>query len=63
MSEHKFWSTQPVPQQEIEKTEFGPIEIKTVEEVRKEELPLPTGYEWYSFDVSSDKDVCSCIHV
>eukprot|EP00761_Pharyngomonas_kirbyi_P003542 gb/GECH01003546.1/.p1 GENE.gb/GECH01003546.1/~~gb/GECH01003546.1/.p1 ORF type:complete len:444 (+),score=121.89 gb/GECH01003546.1/:1-1332(+) len=52
---HKFWNTQPVPQTEKEKVQdIGPIENKTLEDVRKEPLPLPKGYEWTELDIMND---------
>lgn len=49
--EHKFWSTQPVPQQNAVVEESGPIEVKTVADVSKTPYPLPTGFEWSNVDL------------
>ncbi|KIK57706.1 hypothetical protein GYMLUDRAFT_75318 [Collybiopsis luxurians FD-317 M1] len=54
MGEHKFWSTQPVPQMGE-----GPPEVdgyiepsKPLEEVRQEPYPLPKDFEWTVIDVN-----------
>ncbi|EGG14860.1 glycylpeptide N-tetradecanoyltransferase [Cavenderia fasciculata] len=49
---HAFWDTQPVPKldQVIEKN--GPIETKTLDDVRKEPLSLPPQFEWSTIDVN-----------
>ncbi|KAI9634584.1 Glycylpeptide N-tetradecanoyltransferase [Dioszegia hungarica] len=61
IGEHKFWKTQPVPQTlsgssfAMMAMEEGPIDpIKTVEEVRQEPLPLPSGFEWSLIDIKND---------
>ncbi|KAH9483926.1 Glycylpeptide N-tetradecanoyltransferase [Psilocybe cubensis] len=53
MGEHKFWSTQPVPQLgEGPPTEDGFIEpSKPREEVRQEPYPLPKDFEWSTLDI------------
>lgn len=69
----QFWKTQPVPQtlvqrmqsaaggssaHIIEDIEEGPIDDpKTVDEVRKEPLALPNGYEWHTIDINNASDV------
>ena len=61
--EHKFWSTQPVPQFEIKEDTRedgedvdGPIDpSKTVADVRKEGYDLPPGYEWDEVDVETQE--------
>ena len=44
---HKFWSTQPVVQaaqsDSSKPIELGPLEEKTVADVRQEPYPLPNG--------------------
>jgi glycylpeptide N-tetradecanoyltransferase len=54
---HKFWDTQPVPKLSDSLSEFGPFEVKKVEEIQKEPYPLPKGYEWYEADVNSNEDM------
>jgi len=54
---HKFWSTQPVPQHGDQPTENGPIEEKTVDEVRATPYPIPRGFEWCSCDMTDQKTV------
>mmetsp|Transcript_2473 Transcript_2473/g.3351 ORF Transcript_2473/g.3351 Transcript_2473/m.3351 type:complete len:457 (+) Transcript_2473:110-1480(+) len=59
--EHKFWKTQPVKQQEtaddkgaVKETEsgsLGPLEEKTLDQVRKEPYPLPRGFHWVSVNI------------
>ena len=64
--EHKFWSTQPVPQfvdgrrakEEAEEEDAdGPIDdsSKTVADVPKEGYGLPPGYEWDEVDVETQE--------
>ncbi|GBG24930.1 Glycylpeptide N-tetradecanoyltransferase [Hondaea fermentalgiana] len=64
--EHKFWSTQPVPQSssgggegadEDDETKVGPLEVKTVDEVRQTPYALPKGFEWCSLDVDDEEVV------
>ncbi|KDR81698.1 hypothetical protein GALMADRAFT_239825 [Galerina marginata CBS 339.88] len=54
LGEHKFWSTQPVPQpNEGPPVEDGYIEpSKPREEVRQEPYPLPKDFEWSVLDIS-----------
>lgn len=56
INQHKFWKTQPVVKQS-EVTEVGPIETRTLEEVRKDPYPLPKEYEWYDINVHDKEDV------
>ncbi|PVF98877.1 N-myristoyl transferase [Serendipita vermifera] len=54
MGEHKFWSTQPVPQLgEAAPQQDGPIEAsKPVSEVRQAPYPLPKDFEWVTVDIT-----------
>ncbi|KAH7871732.1 N-myristoyl transferase [Lentinula edodes] len=54
MGEHKFWSTQPVPQLgEGPPEEDGYIEpSKPADEVRQEPYPLPKDFEWSIIDIT-----------
>lgn len=54
--EYRFWSTQPVPQMDdgVDAGDGEPIEVKTVEDVRKEGYPLIAGFEWCDVDVNDD---------
>jgi len=61
-SEHKFWRTQPVPQtgNEIERlnpNEFGPLETKNVDDIKKEPFDLPPGFVWSQLDVSDHQQL------
>jgi glycylpeptide N-tetradecanoyltransferase len=53
--EHKFWGTQPVPAMNADPALLGsdgPIDdIKTVEDVRAEPLPLPSAFEWANVNI------------
>jgi glycylpeptide N-tetradecanoyltransferase len=43
--------------------EEGPIDpIKTVDEVRQEPLPLPSGFEWSLIDIKNDVQVSYVPH-
>ena len=57
--EYKFWGTQPVPQFNEEcKTEFGEIwKDHKVEDLDKEPLTLPEGYEWKDVDLSKQVEM------
>ena len=56
---HKFWNKQPVPQmgQTYDDAVNGPIEEKTLEDVRKEPLLLPAAFEWVELDLNDEKEV------
>jgi len=54
---HKFWNTQPVPQQERPKDVHGEIETKKVEEIRARPLRLPNEFEWCDCDMTDSKTV------
>mmetsp|Transcript_4062 Transcript_4062/g.8736 ORF Transcript_4062/g.8736 Transcript_4062/m.8736 type:complete len:455 (+) Transcript_4062:199-1563(+) len=66
--QHKFWSTQPVPQNgavsssEVDSSEaavptVGPLETKTVSDVRQTPYALPKGFEWSTIDVEDPEQV------
>ena len=56
MEKHKFWNNQPI---DISKNslENKPVEIKTIEDVRKNSYGLPLEYEWYTFDLNNEDDL------
>lgn len=54
---HKFWDKQPVPKLAESSTDNEPIEIKTVDDVRKKPYKLPTGYSWSVVDVNKPEQV------
>lgn len=54
MEEYKFWKTQPVAKfGESEEAQEGPIEHKTVDQVRQEPYPLHESFEWATLDLNS----------
>ena len=58
--EHRFWSTQPVPQhgsQAPQEETNGPIEVKEVKDVRAKPLNLPKGFAWCNCDMNDEKIV------
>jgi len=58
-TEHKFWDKMPMPsfkEAAPEKVESGPLENKTLDDVRKQPLKLPKGFEWYEVDLNDEKD-------
>jgi glycylpeptide N-tetradecanoyltransferase len=58
--EHKFWNTQPVLQlkEEIDQQENSAIDTKTkLEDIRKEPLNMPAGFEWKEFDIMDPTEV------
>mmetsp|Transcript_19914 Transcript_19914/g.29793 ORF Transcript_19914/g.29793 Transcript_19914/m.29793 type:complete len:414 (+) Transcript_19914:103-1344(+) len=54
---HKFWNTQPVPQDERPKDKYGEIEQKKVEDIRAKPLRLPAPFEWNDCDMTDAKTV------
>lgn len=59
--EHKFWSTQPVPQsaeQVYDATETGPFEENRAPAlVRQEAFRLPSEFEWVTLDIGSSTEL------
>ena len=57
--EYKFWSTQPVPQFDKEcEVKFGEIwKDHKVEDLQKEPLTLPDGFEWVDVDLSKQNEL------
>lgn len=56
MKDYKFWKTQPVPKFNEEIDSEGPIEVKTVEQISTEPLPLLKEFEWADLDLNTDSD-------
>ncbi|EGC32258.1 hypothetical protein DICPUDRAFT_155807 [Dictyostelium purpureum] len=54
---HDFWDTQPVPKISDNVVESGPIENKTLDDVRKEPLALPDAFEWVEVDVNNSEEL------
>lgn len=53
--DHKFWDTQPVPKPtELAVEKKGAFEQKTLDEVSKVPVKLPSGFVWEDFDLSND---------
>lgn len=58
----EFWDSQPVPKTkdliagDLDDV-HGPLEKKTVEDVRKEPYPLPAGFEWGIVDLDNDAEL------
>ncbi|CAD7947654.1 unnamed protein product [Amoebophrya sp. A25] len=57
---HAFWDTQPVPKMTEAHLDTdqdaGPMEIKTLDDVRKEPYPLPDAFEWFVLDIKNDEE-------
>jgi len=51
VKEHKFWDTQPVPKLGETVTMHGPLETKTIDQVKVEPYNLPAGFEWSVIDI------------
>eukprot|EP01084_Bolivina_argentea_P097177 174709_1 len=64
-SEHKFWGKQPVPQmdEKIDPSANGPIEEKTLDDVRKKPYLLPSAYEWVDLDLTDDHEIDELYHL
>ncbi|KAI7867525.1 acyl-CoA N-acyltransferase [Spinellus fusiger] len=57
-TEHKFWSTQPVPKHDEVVTENGPIDPATpMDQISKEPSPLPKEFEWCLVDMTQEKEL------
>ncbi|KAN0037164.1 hypothetical protein ACTFIV_002500 [Dictyostelium citrinum] len=54
---HEFWDTQPVPKIDDKIIESGPIENKTIEDVRKDPLTLPPAFEWIELDCNKPEEL------
>jgi len=54
---HEFWDNQPVPRLDEDVTETGPIETKTVDQVRQQPYVLPSNFEWYCLDLTNKADL------
>eukprot|EP00753_Platysulcus_tardus_P012126 PLAT3339.65.p2 GENE.PLAT3339.65~~PLAT3339.65.p2 ORF type:complete len:511 (+),score=229.54 PLAT3339.65:32-1564(+) len=56
---HVFWDAQPVPKldEDLSDVEPGPIEEKTLADIRTEPYPLPGGFVWCALDMTSEEDV------
>lgn len=63
--DHKFWNTQPVVDynSKVEAEEIGPIDVKTVEQVRKEPYALPANFCWAECDVMDPAMVDEVYHL
>jgi len=60
MEKHLFWKNQPIElvgSNESEKIINHPIEIKSINDIKKEPYLLPDGYEWYIFDLNNETDL------
>lgn len=60
--EHKFWNTQPVPQDEeqlsqIKIEDMGAIENTDISKVRKDPYNLPQNFEWVILDMNKEDDL------
>lgn len=60
---HKFWDTQPVPRLDATVTETGPLEKKTIAEVRQEPYNMPAGFEWSVVDITDTKQEDEVYHL
>ncbi len=54
---HGFWDTRPVPKlsEDYGTEKPGPLEIKTLKDVKKDPYTLPEPFEWCSLDLFDDK--------
>jgi len=55
--EHKFWESQPVVQYNENFEKIGPLENKTIYDIRKEPYNLPESFYWVSMDVNNNDDL------
>jgi hypothetical protein len=56
---HPFWASQPVlgMKEGASQVQSEPVEVKTLDQVQKEPLGLPEGFEWVEIDVSNDEEM------
>ena len=60
MEKHSFWKNQPIDSiklNDLTKIINNPIEIKTIDDIKKEPISLPEGYEWHTFDLNNEEDL------
>lgn len=60
MESHTFWKTQPVIDTGIlciPESEFGPIEIPTLNQIKTEPVGLPPGFEFHILDLDNDEEL------
>ena len=60
MEKHSFWKNQPIDSiklNDLTKIINHPIEVKTIDDVKKEPYSLPDGYEWHTFDLNNETDL------
>ncbi|ORZ37236.1 Myristoyl-CoA:protein N-myristoyltransferase, N-terminal domain-domain-containing protein [Catenaria anguillulae PL171] len=56
--QHKFWSTQPVPQSPDDRDKDGPLEPnREPEAMRQTPYNLPAGFEWVEVDVNKEEEL------
>ncbi|KAG7397435.1 glycylpeptide N-tetradecanoyltransferase [Phytophthora boehmeriae] len=60
--EHRFWGTQPVPkfgatELSVSDGHEGPIETKSVDQVRQEAYHMPPGFKWTEIDINDAVEV------
>ncbi|ETO11747.1 hypothetical protein RFI_25625 [Reticulomyxa filosa] len=53
---HAFWDKEPVPslKQEVGNDVNDPVEVKTLDDVRKKPLLLPKDFEWFDMDLRDE---------
>ncbi|KAJ4461830.1 putative Glycylpeptide N-tetradecanoyltransferase [Paratrimastix pyriformis] len=58
---HAFWDTQPVPHRESELAPsisgMRPLENAQTKVIRRDPLPLPPGFEWFTVDVDNQSEM------
>ncbi|CAN3358464.1 glycylpeptide N-tetradecanoyltransferase [Diutina catenulata] len=57
MKDYKFWKTQPVPALDEPIAAEGPIEVKAVDKVPAEPLPMLDAFEWSTIDVENSAEL------
>ena len=57
LGEHKFWNSQAIVTAREKLKKKGEIKHFNKNEIPKEPLPLPEGFEWSPFDIEDDDQV------
>jgi glycylpeptide N-tetradecanoyltransferase len=58
MENHTFWKTQPITETGIiSESEFGPIEIPSIDQIRKEPYILPEGFEFHTLNLDDEDEL------
>ena len=55
--DHKFWNTQPVLQYDSKVDNIGPLENKSIDDIRKVPYDIPNNFYWSDMDINNENDL------